>query len=106
LFENSQLGKQFLVCKNAEDFFKAEYGFRLYHENTIFTGSIDLIFKNQNGKYTIVDYKTDEKIEPEVHKQQQQIYKIAATQLLKCNPEQIECYLFYLLHNKEVKLDL
>lgn len=106
MFENSQLGKQFLACKNAEDFYKAEYGFRLYHEKTIFTGSIDLIFKNQNGKYTIVDYKTDEKIEPEVHKKQQEIYKIAATQLLKCNPEQIECYLFYLLHNKEVKLDL
>ena len=106
LFENSQLGKQFLACKNAEDFYKAEYGFRLYHEKTIFTGSIDLIFKNQNGKYTIVDYKTDEKIEPEVHKKQQEIYKIAASQLLKCNPEQIECYLFYLLHNKEVKLDL
>lgn len=106
LFENSQLGKQFLACKNAEDFFKAEYGFRLYHENTIFTGSIDLIFKNQNGKYTIVDYKTDEEIEPEVHKQQQQIYKIAASKMLKCAPEQIECYLFYLLHNKDVKLDL
>ena len=106
LFENSQLGKQFLACKNAEDFFKAEYGFRLYHENTIFTGSIDLIFKNQNGKYTIVDYKTDEEIEPEVHKKQQEIYKIAASKMLKCEPEQIECYLCYLLHNKEVKLDL
>jgi len=106
LFENSQIGKLFLDCKYSGNFFKAEYSFRLFHEKIIYTGSIDLIFQNKDGTYVIVDYKTDEEIEPEVHKKQQELYKIAASKLLKCKPEQIECYLFYLLHNKEVKLDL
>ena len=104
LFKESSLGKQFENSKKSKRFFKAEYAFRMYYEKNIITGSIDLIFQNENGTYTIVDYKTDKNVLPEIYNKQQELYRIAASKLLKCNPEQIECYLFYLRHNKEVKL--
>ena len=70
----------------------------------IFTGSIDLIFENPDGTYTIVDYKSDKEIDAEKYRAQQECYRKAASRMLKVEEEKIECWLFFLKHKKAVKL--
>ena len=83
---------------------KAEWAFRMFYEGSIWTGSIDLIFENPDGSYTIVDYKSDEKIGPEKYVGQQKCYKIAASKMLGIPESGICTKLWYLRHNKEVEL--
>lgn len=81
---------------------KAEWAFRMFHEGSIWTGSIDLIYQNDDDTYTIVDYKSDEDITPEKYIGQQSCYRTAASKLLKIPEEKITCVLWYLRHNKEM----
>lgn len=107
-FAQSELGK---AAYNSADsalaqkrLLKAEWAFRMFHEGFIWTGSIDLIFQNADGTYTIVDYKSDEKISPEIYSGQQNCYRVAAGKLLNVPEEQIKCRLWYLRHNREVEV--
>ncbi|MCI5606581.1 MAG: UvrD-helicase domain-containing protein [Spirochaetia bacterium] len=96
-FADSELGKAAYGengAKSSGRFIKAEWAFRMFHEKSIWTGSIDLIFENADGTYTIVDYKSDQKLNPDLYKGQQKIYKIAASKLLKIDENKIDCYLF------------
>lgn len=92
-------------AKSKGRFIKAEWAFRMFYEDSIWTGSIDLIYEKADGTYAIVDYKTDHKIVPEKYAGQQRIYKIAAARLLKILEEKISCSLYYLRYNKEVPLE-
>ena len=83
---------------------KAEWAFRMFHEGFIWTGSIDLIYENADGTYTIVDYKSDSEIVPERYTAQQKTYHIAAAKLLHIPEEKISCHLWYLRHNKSVEI--
>ncbi|MCR5252143.1 MAG: UvrD-helicase domain-containing protein [Treponema sp.] len=83
---------------------KAEWAFRMAHEGYIWTGSIDLIYENADGTYTIVDYKSDSEIAPERYTAQQNCYRIAASKLLGISEDKITCYLWYLRHNKAVRI--
>ena len=74
------------------------------HEGYIWTGSIDLIYENADGTYTIVDYKSDTEIAPERYTAQQKCYRIAASKLLRIPEEKISCHLWYLRHNKSVEI--
>jgi ATP-dependent exoDNAse (exonuclease V) beta subunit len=103
-FKASEIGKRFEEAKAAGRFYKAEYAFRMFLDGSIFTGSIDLIFENPDSTYTIVDYKSDTEIKPEIYEPQQACYKTAASKLLDVGEEKISCSLYYLKHNKEVKL--
>lgn len=104
-FFQSELGTQFLFAKQNNFFYKAEYAFRMFEQNQIFTGSIDLIFQNKNEKYTIVDYKTDVSIKPEIYTEQQKCYKKAASKLLKIDEKNIFVKLYYLRHNKIIDIE-
>lgn len=59
---------------------KCEYGFLTEYNGQTVSGQIDLIFKT-NGIIYIIDYKTDEKEEPENHRVQLMVYKKAAADL-------------------------
>ncbi len=83
---------------------KAEWAFRMFYQEAIWTGSIDLLFKNEDGTYTIVDYKSDEQIHPELYAGQQNCYRTAASKLLRVPEDKITCKLWYLKHNKDVEI--
>lgn len=104
IFANSDLGKAFFAAKNEGLFFRAEWAFRMFVDDTIFTGSIDLIFQNEDGSYTIVDYKSDNTIDAEKYVEQQKCYRTAASKLLHIPEENIQLHLFFLKHNVDVQL--
>ena len=104
----------------SSDWKKTEYSFRSLIENAdapkdgetyakdlIVTGQIDLVYKNKEGspyKYTIVDYKTNHKIEPELYYTQLSCYKKAVSQMTGCDESEIRCVLYYLRFAKEVDI--
>ena len=81
---------------------KAEYEFRSKIDNKIVKGFIDLLFKNPDGTYTIIDYKTDQKIEPELHYAQLACYLNAVSQMTNVDRDSICCCLYYLRFGKMV----
>ena len=91
-------------ARAAGSLLKAEWAFRMFHEGSIWTGSIDLIYQNADGTYTIIDYKSDGEIAPERYTAQQQCYRIAASKLLRIPEDKITCRLWYLRHNKAVEV--
>ena len=103
-FATSDLGQQLEKCKSAGSFYRAEWAFRMLLDGCIFTGSIDLIFENPDGTYTIVDYKSDKEIDVEKYRGQQECYKKAAARMLKIPEEKISCWLYFLKHYKAEKL--
>lgn len=103
-FAQSDLGKALEECKAAGRFYRAEWAFRMLLDGYIFTGSIDLIFENPDGTYTIVDYKSDTEIDAEKYRGQQECYRKAASRMLKVAEEKINCYLYFLKHRKAEKI--
>ena len=99
-FLNSPLGQK---AVNAE-WKRCEYEFKYCTEGFIIHGTMDLIFKNSDGTYTVVDYKTNQNIKPEMYYSQLTAYKEAASQMLCIPAEKIKCSLFYLRHAKEVDI--
>ena len=113
-FEDSSIYKE----ASASDWKKTEFSFRsllenvpapddgdVYAKNLIVTGQIDLVYKNAEGspyKYTIVDYKTNQKIEPGFYYSQLACYRKAVSQMLGCNESEIRCVLYYLRYAAEV----
>ena len=70
----------------------------------IVNGIMDLIFKNEDGTYTLVDYKTNKTINPEYFFYQQSLYKIAAANILGINSSKIQCILYYLSFEQSVDI--
>ena len=103
-FKESTIGQKFEEAKKNARFYKAEYAFRMFHNSFIFTGSIDLIFQNADGTYTIVDYKSDNEIDNKKYEGQQACYRTAASKLLNLPEDKFSCSLYYLKHNKEERL--
>ena len=103
-FKESAIGQEFDEAKKNARFYKAEYAFRMFHDSFIFTGSIDLIFQNADGTYTIVDYKSDNEIDNKKYEGQQACYRTAASKLLNLPEDKFSCSLYYLKHNKEERL--
>ena len=109
-FAQSEPGLMLNQAKNEGRFWRAEWGFRMFWkcesapEGAIFTGSIDLIFENTDGSYTICDYKSDSEIKPEIYKGQQKCYRAAAAKILKVPEEKISLMLYYLRHNECVNI--
>ena len=104
-FAQSKLGKALEECKTAGRFYRAEWAFRMLLDGYIFTGSIDLIFENPNGTYTIVDYKSDKEINVELYRGQQDCYKKAAARMLKVGEGKISCWLYFLRHSQSLCFD-
>lgn len=95
-FNAHEIGKKLMEAKKANRFYKAEWAFRMFYDNAIFTGSMDLIFQNEDGTYIIVDYKSDGEINCEKYAGQQTCYRHAAAKLLGVSEDKINCYLYFL----------
>lgn len=109
-FAASTIGAELKAAQEAERFWRAEWGFRMFYktgdfpEGAIFTGSIDLIYENADGTYTICDYKSDNEINGEKYRGQQECYRAAAAKMLKIPEEKISLFLYFLKHNKSVNI--
>lgn len=86
----------------ASEWHKAEYEFRLKLSGKILKGSIDLLFKNSDGTYTVLDYKTNQSIHPEYYHAQLAAYAEAVHQMTGCKKEDIRCILHYLRFGQDV----
>lgn len=86
---------------------KCEYTFAAKINEYMVTGSIDLLFQNEDGSFSIVDYKTDMKLNPEKYYLQLACYRKAAVYLCKTltkndiQEKDISCFLFGLRDGKE-----
>lgn len=83
---------------------KAEYPFRCQMGNKIARGIIDLVIKNEDGTYTIIDYKTNTSIEPEIYYEQLACYRYALKFMENCPESAIKCKLYYLRFDKTVDI--
>ncbi len=102
-FAESSLGKEALDSP----WKKAEYQFKSKFNGKIASGSMDLVFKNREGspyRYTVVDYKTNQTMEPEIYRQQLECYRDAMSKIFQCDPAQIRTVLYYLRFGKEVEI--
>ena len=73
-----------------------EFPFKLKLGKYIINGSVDLIYKDSQGRYHIVDYKTDQEEHPEHYYPQQAAYKKAVATIFNLPEEQVSCSLYYL----------
>lgn len=99
-FQNSPLGK----AAAASEWHKAEYPFKSRIGEKIIRGTIDLIFKNTDGTYTIVDYKTNRTIQPEIYFTQLACYRKAAAQMLLQPENSVRCVLYYLRYHTAIDI--
>lgn len=102
-FMESSLGKE---ARDSE-WKRAEYGFKSRFNGSIAYGSMDLVFKNKdsdNYRYTIVDYKTNQTIDPEIYREQLSCYRDALAKILGIKTEEIRCVLYYLRFGQEVEI--
>lgn len=99
-FIKSEIGK---AASNSK-WHKAEYSFRSYVAGKIISGQIDLVFENDDGTYTIVDYKTNQEKVPEIYFNQLACYRQAVSQMQNVEPEKIRCVLYYLRYGQEIDI--
>lgn len=103
-FKSSQLGKKAI----SSTWRKTEYPFKSNIEidgnKKIAKGTIDLVFKDENGDFIIVDYKTDQKIAPEQHKKQLDCYKNAVAKMQNVSSDKVKGYLYYLRFGEVVEI--
>ncbi|MGI5070647.1 UvrD-helicase domain-containing protein [Treponema pectinovorum] len=99
-FKNSQIGKKAInsVWHRAEESFRSRIG------DKIINGTIDLVFKDKNDDFVIVDYKTNQNIQPEIYYLQLALYAQAVSQMYGVQPEKIRCFLYYLRFAKEIEI--
>ena len=91
-FAESEIGKQ--AKKSLRK--KTEWTFVSKIEGTFIKGSIDLIYQNADGTYTLVDYKTNQSESSELYETQLALYLDAASNMLKTAKENIRCVLYYM----------
>ena len=99
-FENSNLGKR---AKNSTKHF-AELNFRSKLSSKIVKGVVDLIFEDSDGTFTVVDYKTNQTVVPEIYYAQLKCYKDAVCQIFGKSKNEVKCVLYYLRYAKAVNI--
>lgn len=104
VFCQTEAGKNFIDAKQNSRFYRAEWAFKMFWNKTIWTGSIDLIYENPDGTYTIIDYKSDNTPDSEKYAGQQNCYRTAAAKMLKVDENKIECKLWFMKDNKLISL--
>ena len=70
----------------------------------IVRGTMDLVFENGDGTMTIVDFKTNQIVEPKMYEGQLALYRHALAQIKGIPEEKIRCVLHYLRHGKSVDI--
>lgn len=104
IFKESPMGKALEDAINSRRFVKPEYAFRTQMDGFLVTGSIDLIFQNKDGTYTLLDYKSDRIIRPSMYYGQQKCYRTSASALLNCDESKIRCYLYFLRYGETLEI--
>ena len=100
-FKKSPLGKE----ASCSTWHKAEYQFKSRIGKKIVRGTIDLVFKSADGSYTIVDYKTNQTMNPELYYVQLACYRQAVQEMLALPDNvKIRCVLYYLRYHKEIDI--
>ena len=99
-FTASEYGARALKTREDGAWIKTEYAFKMCVDSYIVTGSIDLVFDNGGGTYTIVDYKTDHEIDPARYYRQQACYRKAVATLRNVPEENVRCVLYYVRHDE------
>ena len=83
------------ALKNKREFF-TEYKFKTKIHSYIFKGSIDAVFENADGTYTVLDYKTDSVPNEKIYYNQIGCYqKVAADLFAAGDTTKIRCVLFF-----------
>ncbi len=100
LFIESDLGKEAINAK----WKKAEYQFKSRFKRRIISGSIDLVYEKDDGTFVVIDYKTNETMDPSIYYVQLACYKNAICQMMQVDKEKVKCYLYYLRYNKEAEI--
>ncbi|MBQ7620055.1 MAG: UvrD-helicase domain-containing protein [Treponema sp.] len=76
--------------------FKAEYRFKTKISSYIINGTMDAVFQNSDGSWTVLDYKTDLNERPEIYKNQLACYKKTAADLFADgDQDKVKCLLFF-----------
>lgn len=103
-FSKTKAASALFSCKKRGGLIRTEWAYRTSIDGWLFSGSLDLLFQNEDGSYSIIDYKTDMNIKPEIYFYQQTCYRKAAADLLGIQTENIRCYLHYLRFNKTIDI--
>jgi len=99
-FMQTELGE----AAAASRWHRQEYAFRSRVGSKIVKGTMDLVFQNSDGTYTIVDYKTNQTMQPGIYYTQLACYRQAIASMLNTDAATIKCYLYYLRFGKEVDI--
>lgn len=95
-FYHSEIGLEILKAKSKGRKVVAEQKFTSFLNSKIITGSIDLYFENDDGSFSIIDYKTDHVINVEKYREQQLCYKNAICDFYGIPEEKVKCFLYFI----------
>lgn len=90
-FEKSQIGKSLKIAQSKNLFVRSEWKTKMFYKGAIFTGVFDLIFQNEDGSYTIVDYKCYKNLNPEDFYGQLNCYRTTAAKIFDIPESKIDC---------------
>ena len=62
------------------------------------------IFEDSDGTFTVVDYKTNQTVVPEIYYAQLKCYKDAVCQIFGKSKNEVKCVLYYLRYAKAVDI--
>ncbi len=94
-FEAKEKNPALDALQSNREFF-AEYKFKTKIHSYIFTGTIDAVFENADGSYTVLDYKTDSAPDEKIYYNQIGCYqKVAADLFTAGDTSKVSCVLFF-----------
>ena len=100
-FKESEIGKQIADSVSKNRFYKCEYSFKSLVAEKIINGQIDLVFENADcSGFTIVDYKTNKEVNPEIYRNQLACYRDAIAKMMDVDSSKIRCVLYYLRYGR------
>ena len=100
-FKESEIGKQIADSVSKNKFYKCEYSFKSLVAEKIINGQIDLVFENADcSGFTIVDYKTNKEVNPEIYRNQLACYRDAIAKMMDVDSSKIRCVLYYLRYGR------
>jgi len=106
-FMQSDIYKDICKCIQSNGFYKTEYSYISYEDGKFMDGQMDLVYENVDASektYTIVDYKSDKRIEAEKHQLQLNAYRTTLAKMLDISEKNIKCYLYYLRYAQVVEI--
>ena len=97
-------GKDVLEARKG-DFCKTEFPFKSYISGKIVNGVMDLVFKNKDGTYTILDYKTDQSMDPSIYCNQLACYRKSLCEMLDIKEaSSVKCLIHFLRYGKTMDI--